>query len=387
MSNPHAHRDFSMTKFSKLASTLLRIYANRLRHKHQKAQCVIGFDGFTDEIISVVDTRIHSLSYSSMKTMEDFGKRILSAAGKSCNIELVVKERRLGGNAPLLTNALLEGGHDLTFIGPIGNPKQIEPLFQQMAKRCRQVFPLGPSALTHALEFQNGKILLGKMNHVMEIGMDTVLKSIPQKKLVALLDQSDLFVCANWTMLPKMTNFWKRMLTEIVPYFTHQKQRILFVDLADPAKRTDKQIKEALVTLKKLRASYSVILGLNEAEAERIASVLSLKVKGHQSKMERLAKDIQLKTHFDQVVIHPTTFAVVADKQQVTSIQGPYCANPVITTGGGDNFNAGYLTGLLYGLSLEESLACGVATSGFYVRYGHSPSLHELSRFLINGFN
>ena len=47
--------------------------------------------------------------------MEDFGRRIVSSAGKSCNIELVVKETRLGGNAPLMTQALLAGAHNITF--------------------------------------------------------------------------------------------------------------------------------------------------------------------------------------------------------------------------------------------------------------------------------
>ena len=159
------------------------------------------------------------------------------------------------------------------FIGPIGDPHDIEPIFQNMAKRCELALTLGPSAHTNALEFENGKVLLGKLKHVMDIGWDSILKRIPKKKLASLLDQSDLFACTNWTMLPKMTDLWKKIIKEILPSLkTKNPQRILFVDLADPAKRTSSDIKEALITLKKLQSHYSVALGLNEAEAERVAS-------------------------------------------------------------------------------------------------------------------
>ena len=46
------------------------------------------------------------------------------------------------------------------------------------------------------------------------------------------------------------------------------------------------------------------------------------------------------------------------------------------------NFNAGFCLGELIGCTLEESLACGCASSGYYVREAGSPTAGELAAFL-----
>jgi sugar/nucleoside kinase (ribokinase family) len=63
---------------------------------------------------------------------------------------------------------------------------------------------------------------------------------------------------------------------------------------------------------------------------------------------------------------------------------GPFCEKPRLTTGAGDNFNAGYVLGLLLGLEPEEALLTGMATSGFYVRNAKSPDFAELVGFIDN---
>jgi sugar/nucleoside kinase (ribokinase family) len=55
---------------------------------------------------------------------------------------------------------------------------------------------------------------------------------------------------------------------------------------------------------------------------------------------------------------------------------------PLITTGAGDHFNAGFMTGQLLGLGPESCLGLGVSTSGFYVRTARSPTLGDLETFL-----
>ena len=63
-------------------------------------------------------------------------------------------------------------------------------------------------------------------------------------------------------------------------------------------------------------------------------------------------------------------------------MDGPYCQNPQLTTGAGDNFNAGFCVGLLAGLEPQEMLAAGTANSGFYVRNGRSAKSADLVAFL-----
>ena len=57
---------------------------------------------------------------------------------------------------------------------------------------------------------------------------------------------------------------------------------------------------------------------------------------------------------------------------------------PLITTGAGDHFNCGFVTGQLLGLEPEACLTLGVCTSGHYVRTGESPTLATLETFLAN---
>lgn len=68
----------------------------------EKLNILSGFDGFVDEIIHVVDKRIDKDNYIRVKTIEDYGHKILNAAGVSSNIENVVVQRKMGGNGPIL---------------------------------------------------------------------------------------------------------------------------------------------------------------------------------------------------------------------------------------------------------------------------------------------
>jgi sugar/nucleoside kinase (ribokinase family) len=61
---------------------------------------------------------------------------------------------------------------------------------------------------------------------------------------------------------------------------------------------------------------------------------------------------------------------------------GRYVKEPRISTGGGDNFNAGFCLGLLIGLSMEESMITAMANSGAYVQNGKSPSMNDLITYI-----
>jgi sugar/nucleoside kinase (ribokinase family) len=67
---------------------------------------------------------------------------------------------------------------------------------------------------------------------------------------------------------------------------------------------------------------------------------------------------------------------------QFALVEGPYTRSPKLTTGAGDNFNAGFCFGQVQGFNAQESLILGVATSGLYVRNGRSASQKELMEFL-----
>ena len=77
----------------------------------------VGFDGFVDEIVEVVDKRDSFDSYVRMTHMAQFGERIIQAAGLSTNIEFVPKTVKLGGNGPIMANALVQAGTSVSYVG------------------------------------------------------------------------------------------------------------------------------------------------------------------------------------------------------------------------------------------------------------------------------
>ncbi len=380
-----------MNKTDKIALARRILQACDLLKKKEVAPrlCFVGFDGFTDEILSVVDKRKDCNNFTEIPLIEKFGQLILQASGKSCNVELISKQKKIGGNAPILTEALLQGGHRIAFAGSIGTQGNIEPLFVSMANLCEKVYPLSPSGQSQALEFQDGKIILGKLDSLYQVTEEKIVHTIGKENLISLFEDCDLFASVNWTMLPAMTKFWKYLSNELFPQIpslsSKKKFRWMFVDLADPAKRSDEDIKEALETLQALKPYFSVILGLNEAEALRIVKVLYKDMKGgNLHNIEKITQAIHSHSKLDQICVHATAFASVATSQECASVYGPYCTKPLLSTGAGDNFNAGYCNGLLYQRSVAESLLLGVATSGYYVRKGKSPSVEELSHFLVD---
>lgn len=381
-----------MTTNAKLAERLLSIHMRHRGNPQEAPSCFIGFDGFVDEIIDVVDTRYDSGRYFPMETIADFGARVGAAAGKSCNLELVVQYKKIGGNAPIMTNALLEvdGCHRITFAGCIGHSGQVEPLFQEMAARCERTIPLCSSAHSDALEFSDGKVILGKHKSLVDVTYEALLTALPKSELTALLGRVDLFASVNWTMLPNMTNVWHRLVKEIFPVLPPRREgqaRWFFVDLADPAKRTDNDLIDALEILSEMAATHDVILGVNEAEGVRVAQVLGIDAQVDTSvDLVQLAVGIREKLNIHQVVIHATGLATTASVEGSFSVEGPSFAKPKLTTGAGDNFNAGYCHGLLCRLSIEESLKTAVATSGFYVREARSPKIEELATFIATGW-
>src|SRR5690606_29434678 len=114
-------------------------------------------DGFVDSIIHVVDQRHDLHNHTPLPTIEAFGQRVLAAAGHSANFELVTTHQKLGGNGPIMANALAAASLDVTYIGTLGQP-DLHPVFHDFASRAKVHSVLQPG-LTDALEFRDGKLM------------------------------------------------------------------------------------------------------------------------------------------------------------------------------------------------------------------------------------
>lgn len=349
--------------------------ADRLADVQPSQPVLVGFDGFVDTIIHVVDSRSSHDSFEPMAEMTQFADRIRAAAGKSCNIELVPHLVKLGGNGPILANALGELGYKITYMGALGRDG-IDPVFQEFADACERVVSLCDPAHTDALEFNDGKILLGKMGSLDEVNWVNLLAHFPDEAITDLLTRMAMVACVNWTMLPFMNGIFKG-ITSIL-------QRIertvpVFVDLTDPRKRKQEDLVEALDLLSAMQGSADVILGMNEMESEQVAEALGIL---SARDLEYRAEAIRTKLGLHMVTIHPRDSAYVAHNGESFHVHGPFTQQPKLTTGAGDVFNSGFCHGILAGLSAHESIATGVCASGFYVRNCRSASAAELVDFM-----
>ena len=98
--------------------------------------------------------------------------------------------------------------------------------------------------------------------------------------------------------------------------------------------------------------------------------------------MEENAKAIRNELGLSCVVVHPRRGAAAATEIESASFAGPFVQKPLISTGAGDHFNAGFCLAHVLGFSLSESLCVGCATSGYYVRTGETPDSAKLADFL-----
>ena len=78
----------------------LKLTAQKLKETRLTKSALVGFDGFVDEIIHLVDERKDINEFERIKTMTAFADRIKQAAGKSCNIEMVINQAKLGDIQP-----------------------------------------------------------------------------------------------------------------------------------------------------------------------------------------------------------------------------------------------------------------------------------------------
>ncbi len=337
-------------------------------------QVLVGFDGFIDEILECVDTRRSPESYEPIKTISDFSKRIASSIGKSGNIEWICKSIQPGGNAPLLASALIHQNCKVHFIGACGTPAA-SPLFENLKKSCETFVSIAQPGYTHAIEFQDGKLFLGKTDSLTSITPKTLLSYINKERLLEILYSIDALAFVNWTMTPHMNDIWEWIEKNYKP---QTRKPFCLIDLADPRKRTQNDLKEALHRISRLSSIFQICLSANHSETEQIAEALSIS----SNDLHHLGKMITEKLNIFCTLIHTKKACSISTSTKAYHLNIPYIDNPKRLTGAGDHFNAGCIEGYLKNLDIKEALSWAAGTALFLVQNGTSPSQEEVTKML-----
>lgn len=357
--------------------------ARRLRAaSHPLPSVVTGFDGFVDELISVVGERRDLENFAPVPDIATFGALISKAAGQSSLREIVVQAVHPGGCAVNMGDGIASLGVPLDCFATFGQP--IHVAFSEFAAKCRSCRSWGVEpGRTLAFEFNDGKLMFSAVRQLGNFTPELVARELADGAYAAACERAKVIALTDWTLYPHMTAVW-RLLQEKVYSRLRHRPSFLF-DLVDPSSRSEADIHAMMDALPGFESAGPVVLGLNGNEANILARLLGITEAGDDaSETLTLAQALRLRIGISEVMIHRIKFAVTADAGCGATIPGPYCAQPKKSTGAGDRFNAGFCLGMLLDLDAWGRMAAGCACSGFFVRHARSATLAELAEFLDN---
>ncbi|MGF1483339.1 MAG: PfkB family carbohydrate kinase [Opitutales bacterium] len=343
---------------------------------------LVGVDGFVDRIFTPVKSR-HGRgdAFDPFLSLQDLGERVTAAAGKSTNIEFYPKIEKLGGNGPIMAYALVAAGAKVRYVGALGKDS-IEPVFEDLARKTNAISVCDPG-ISMMAECDDGKVIFGNTSPLDELTYEAIVGKMGEGEFFDAMSRAHLVGLVNWTMIPDMTNILNAIVERVLPNLSTLEERIFFFDLCDPAKRSEGDLLGLLNTLKRFQNYGRAILGLNLSEAEQVWHVLGhMAVPPTEDGLKEMASTIRQDLNLSCIVIHPVESAACATRDDTWWVQGPFTEKPKITTGAGDHFNAGFLTGQLLGLTPPACLTLAVTFSGHYVRTAKSPSLNDATSFI-----
>jgi len=339
-------------------------------------ECCIGFDGFIDMLFRVVRQRESAGRFSAYEEISDFARRIMDSAGKSSDTEIVLQELKLGGNAPIFANALAQTGMHVNCMGSMGFPAVRAP-FDTMHERCN-CMTVGNPGHTYAFEFNDGKLMFGHVSDMLTLSWEQVRERVGLENLIRAVADSHLIGLVNWNHIHHMVPIVEGMKREIFSRIRPEELALkyFFFDMADISSRKKEDILCMLQCINSLSGYGRTALGLNENEAQIIHSVLGFDTEG--CGMEQIMTDIWTSMKLQLLTVHLQKGAMGIQHGVFHEAEGFFVENPVLTTGGGDNFNCGLCMGLILGLELRQCLLLGCLCSSFYVSRGYSANYSDL---------
>ncbi|MFD9901635.1 hypothetical protein [Mesorhizobium sp. NPDC059025] len=338
----------------------------------------IGFDGFIDSIVRIV--REHSESGAEhYRSKASFGQSLTQLATRNASFELTEVTTKIGGNMPIAAHALARLGVHVRCIGMLGCPVP-DPHFASMDGNCELHSFANPSH-SMALEFEDGKILLAKSDLLRTIGWQEIARTLGLSRLIDLYRDADAIGFANWGEIDRATEIWEGVERDILPHMAIGAPRIALFDLADSSRRTAQEFRRLAALVGRLTARCETVMCLNANEALALNAVLG--GDEHESDVGTAGEALFAALDVHTLIVRHARAAKAWTRNGVVEEDTFYVERPRLSTGGGDNFNAGYCFARLAGLDVEQGLVIAAGVAGFYVTEGDSPTLEQLGGFLM----
>lgn len=344
-------------------------FTEALRNK----SVLLGFDGFIDVIVRPIASRATAQGVSYHPTLDAFGQFISSRSGRSASVELETQSERIGGNMPNTAAAFKALGIQITCLGALGYP-EVHPLFQA-AFTPAEVLSVADPGHCFAFEFEDGKLMCALNQSINDLDWACIQRHVDMAALIQRAAQCDLIALLNWSELPHSQSMWQGMLDQVLTGL--RPDQWLFFDLSDGSRKQPAEIREALAFIEQVSRRARVALSLNENEASQVSAALF----GATDCSEATGAKLRDALGCEIVVFHQRQATLSFAAHETHRFPNHMVERPNISTGGGDNFNAGFCVGLLAGLSLPQATILGSLCGSYYVEHARCASVEAIASY------
>ena len=354
-------------------STTMKKYADFLHDISGKI--LLGCDGFVDETYEIVEVRRSQAEFTPMKKLRQFGELLVERADGGVGVELVPKRRCEGGFGINTGRVAACLGLKPCLPGLYGS-QAIDPAYHEFEDICHLV-SLGDPALTIALEFSDGKVLMSNLEAVSNLSWEGFKSHFGEEKLRELFSGVDILGLGYWSLTANFDGLFKGFMEQ---YETDTPPRRMFFDFADIKKKSSESFIKSLELIKSFNSRIPMTFSLNEHEVLELCSRVG--VERPELKPAAIASALTIareKIGFDELVVHTPEFAAAssAAEGEAYAIQDRQ-TNVVRLAGAGDSFNGGFLCASLGNLPLKERLVVANAVTAFFVTHATAPTKEEL---------
>lgn len=331
-----------------------------------------GFDGYIDYLYSVVEKEESGVK-KMFHNSGDFLGSLNNSFRRSSEYEIVLKKRKLGGNAPILAAAVASMGASVTCAGMFDGVEKDEIDFiDWQAKERISLFSLGKPAVTYALEFADCKYMFADCGN---LGKQIQELNGKREKIEQAIRAADIIACVNWAAMPEVKEVLQRVFQNSSASI---KSRYLFLDLSDIRRKDSQSIQEYFrsITLIKNKNGIKTCLSINENEFDVLCKKLDIDA----GLFEEALSALRNKLNLDEIILHAMKTAVFCSDSVFCTEEKQQIKAPVITTGAGDNFNAGICVAKLLDLPPKEQLNVGNRAAEYYVTNGCCANFQHVIR-------
>lgn len=352
-------------------------FKTRVSEPRPRLSGVCGFDGFIDTFVRL----------QSPASMAEFGPKVAAAAGIAASYPVRHQGDKFGGNGPLFAAAMHDihaGLIDVTYIGAMGCG-EVLPIYQDaLGGKLKRLVTLAAPAQTTCLEFTDGKVMLCDMTACGDVTWERLLECFGEAALDAELRAARFISAVNWGKLPHAGPIWSHLADRLATLGVAAKEVVFFMDLAEFESRPTADREDLLARMGPITRQCRTMLSFNLKEAWQMGEVFGAGYHGRKDAdaVAELAALLRSRIDVDRVIIHPNDGAACASATGTVFVPGPYCREPLISTGAGDNFGAGCLAAALCDCDDAGILLAGNCASGHFVRSGRSAAFPDMIRLL-----